>query len=210
QSMTHVKRRCGTIGPMHETAERLARAALALFDEHGYDAVTTADIAEAAGVSQRTFFRHFAAKHDALFADTDASTADFLEGLYAQPPELGVTEALITAIAEHAERWPLRDDDLDRVRVARATPSLHDAVAAYQARFEAQIGRWIGQRLRRDETDFDVRVLAATLVAARRVVVDEWFASGGRVDLVVLARRAIGAVDATALGRAPSQRVAIS
>jgi len=52
------------------TRRALVDAAVRLFDERGYDRTTVADIAEAADVSARTFFLHFAAKEDVLLADT--------------------------------------------------------------------------------------------------------------------------------------------
>jgi AcrR family transcriptional regulator len=47
--------------------ERLERAALALFAENGYDATTVAQIADRAGLTKSTFFRHFADKREVLF-----------------------------------------------------------------------------------------------------------------------------------------------
>src|SRR5271154_6422209 len=46
---------------------RLEQAALALFGERGYDNTTVAEIAERAGVTERTFFRHYADKREVLF-----------------------------------------------------------------------------------------------------------------------------------------------
>jgi AcrR family transcriptional regulator len=50
---------------------RLQETALALYCEHGYDATTAAEIAAAAGVTERTFFRHFPDKREVLFAGDD-------------------------------------------------------------------------------------------------------------------------------------------
>ena len=50
---------------------RLERAALALFVEHGYDATTVAQIADRAGLTKSTFFRHFADKREVLFGGQD-------------------------------------------------------------------------------------------------------------------------------------------
>jgi AcrR family transcriptional regulator len=50
-----------------EARARLREAALELYEERGYDATTTAQIAEKAGVTERTYFRHFADKREVLF-----------------------------------------------------------------------------------------------------------------------------------------------
>ena len=52
-------------------AERLERAALALFLERGYDATTVAEIANRAGLTKSTFFRHYADKREVLFGGQD-------------------------------------------------------------------------------------------------------------------------------------------
>jgi AcrR family transcriptional regulator len=58
-----------------DARQRLARAALELFAERGYDATTVAGISERAGLTKSTFFRHFDDKRDVLFAGQDAMVA---------------------------------------------------------------------------------------------------------------------------------------
>ena len=65
--------------------ERLEAAALALFAERGYDATTSAQIAERAGVTQRTFFRYFADKQEVLFG-REARVRDMLTARIAAAP----------------------------------------------------------------------------------------------------------------------------
>ena len=65
---------------------RLARAALELYVDQGYEQTTVADIAARAGVTERTFFRHFADKREVLFAGSGA-----------------FQETVLSAIADHAE-----------------------------------------------------------------------------------------------------------
>src|SRR4051794_33025852 len=51
---------------------RLEQAALELFEEHGFEQTTVAEIAERAGLTKRTFFRHFADKREVLFGGGEA------------------------------------------------------------------------------------------------------------------------------------------
>ncbi|WP_290050790.1 TetR/AcrR family transcriptional regulator [Amycolatopsis solani] len=53
------------------TADRLRKAALELYAEHGYDAVTVTQIAERAGITRRSYFRYFADKREVLFAGAE-------------------------------------------------------------------------------------------------------------------------------------------
>src|SRR4028119_1862792 len=62
------------------TRGRLQQAAVGLFVVHGYGATTTEQIAAAAGVTQRTFFRHFRDKEEVLFAGDDELLAALLGG----------------------------------------------------------------------------------------------------------------------------------
>ncbi len=64
---------------------RLQRAALELFGEHGYDRTTAAGIAARAGVTERTFFRHFPDKREVLF-DGEAILRDALTAVIAEAP----------------------------------------------------------------------------------------------------------------------------
>src|ERR1700742_2825456 len=65
---------------------RLREAALELFLERGYEQTTVADIAERAGLTARTFFRHFADKREVLFADGAALEHLLSDRLAAAPP----------------------------------------------------------------------------------------------------------------------------
>ncbi|MEM8902925.1 MAG: TetR family transcriptional regulator [Actinomycetota bacterium] len=182
------------------TRDRLEAAALTLFEQHGFDAVTTEQIAAAAGVSTRTFFRHFPTKIDALLGDIDARTLEFALRLHRQPPDLGLNEALIAAITEEeaeATGASMLPADLVRARVLRGTPSLADEIRTYEAKLERHIAEWIGQRTGHDADDFRIRVAAGAYVAARRVVVEEWQRSGGTAPVVDLARRSLETVHVT-------------
>lgn len=84
------------------TRQRLQQAALELMTEHGFDGTTVADIASAAGTTERTFFRYFADKREVLFYGQEQFEQAFLDGLEAatddSPPAL--VEAVLHSAAQ--------------------------------------------------------------------------------------------------------------
>ncbi|GAA1658036.1 TetR/AcrR family transcriptional regulator [Actinoplanes couchii] len=91
-------------------SERLKEAALGLFSTRGYDRTTVAEIAAAAGVTERTFFRHYADKREVLFVDQTEFERAFLSSL----PETGddpmrliaaVLDGAATLFPEERRAW---------------------------------------------------------------------------------------------------------
>ncbi len=80
-----------------QVRRRLQQAALELYRARGYDQTTTAEIAALAGVTERTFFRHFPDKREVLF-DGEATLKAFLTSAVADaPPEMSAWDALFQA-----------------------------------------------------------------------------------------------------------------
>src|ERR1700726_3986437 len=73
--------------------ERLVVAAVDLFTERGYDATTVAQIAERAGVTKSTFFRHFADKRELLVAGQETLSRLLAEGTAEAPANASPLEA---------------------------------------------------------------------------------------------------------------------
>src|SRR6202012_111595 len=82
---------------------RLEKAALELYDERGFDATTVAEIAARAGLTERTFFRHFADKREGLFGGSAAVGEPLAQGPLAAPARLGPVEAIAHSLTEMAE-----------------------------------------------------------------------------------------------------------
>src|SRR5260370_11787263 len=68
------------------TREALQAAAWRSIESHGFAATTVEAVAEAAGVSGRTFFRYFASKEDVVLGDLDAALREFCEAFANRPP----------------------------------------------------------------------------------------------------------------------------
>ncbi len=77
---------------------RLEQAAFELFLDRGYEQTTVADIAARAGLSERTFFRHYADKREVLFGGAAALQEALLRALDDAPPALPAIEAVQLAV----------------------------------------------------------------------------------------------------------------
>ncbi|MFC9691906.1 TetR/AcrR family transcriptional regulator [Kribbella sp. NPDC056951] len=105
---------------------RLQETALALFTQHGYEAVTAAEIAAAAGVTERTFFRHFPDKREVLFGGEQelapALCQAIAEATGTKP--LKILTAAFRALEPHLLRN--RPFALPRAHVIEANPALRE------------------------------------------------------------------------------------
>src|SRR5688572_21553748 len=84
--------------PPGTSARALELIALRLFTEQGFDETTVDQIASAAGVSRRTFFRYFASKADVLWSEFDAEVETIRGLLAATPEDLSVMEGVRRAV----------------------------------------------------------------------------------------------------------------
>lgn len=81
-----------------ETTQRLVVAAVDLFTEQGYDATTVAQIAERAGVTKSTFFRHFSDKRELLVAGQETLSRLLAEGITEAPANATPLEAVAAGL----------------------------------------------------------------------------------------------------------------
>jgi AcrR family transcriptional regulator len=106
---------------------RLAQAALELYGERGFEQTTVAEIAERAGLTERTFFRYFADKREVLFVGSEAMKALLVEGVTTPPAgaaPIEVVAAALRAIAPvFAGRRPF---SRQRQAVIMANPDLQE------------------------------------------------------------------------------------
>lgn len=108
------------------TREALRQAAVVRFLAQGVEQTSAEQIAVDAGVSLRTFYRHFASKHDLLFADYDVGLHWFRSALAKRSPDESIIEAVQSAIlARPYDDWAvaeipaLRAQELDPGRIVR-------------------------------------------------------------------------------------------
>ncbi|HZA79689.1 MAG TPA: TetR family transcriptional regulator [Acidimicrobiales bacterium] len=164
------------------TREAIIDAALDLFARKGFDATTVEDIAAAADVSPRTFFRYFDSKLDLVMARNEAHGEKLGPLIEARPPEEGPLEALRHVLrAELSER--LADPASAReFQVMCTTPTLRNMAREHFQDEEAELARAFATRLGVAQDDLTAHVLAATAISAAWTVVDRWIAAQAPVE----------------------------
>lgn len=158
------------------TREALRTAALRLALERGVENVRVDDIAEAAGVSPRTYNNYFSSREQAIVAavtaDRDARVA---AAVAARPAELGLAEAVVEAVVTEYTDPPGHSGDV----LPLITTSQHlraryaEAAATVEGPLADALADAVGARGGRVDR-LDARVLAAAVGAAVRVAVREW------------------------------------
>jgi len=171
------------------TSAALRRAAQVRFLAQGLEETSAEQIAADAGVSLRTFYRHFGSKSDLLFGDYDASLAWFRTALESRPAGESVTEAVLAAIHSFPfdreamyDIAALRDREMERELVVQHI--LH-----VQAEFAVEVERHLLRQGTPEDDDerFLVTVTAQCVAAATFAAVDSWM-RGTHSDLGQLAR----------------------
>lgn len=160
---------------------RLEKAALELYNHQGFDATTVAEIAGRAGLTERTFYRHFADKREVLFPSDSPLPTVLADATAAAPVPLPplevVTRALIEAVPVYEER-----EDLVRQRqtVIAANPGLQERELAKLA----ALASTLTQALRERGLEATTAALAADIgIAAFKVAFERWVDHPGRHTL---------------------------
>lgn len=170
-------------------------AALDLFSERGYDDTTVIDIAERAGLTKSTFFRHFPDKREVLFGG-DTMTGLLVEGIAAAPSSATPLEAVAHALdAIGSEVFtPARREFVARRRaVIAANPELQEREALKELGLSASM---IGALERRGAPGLTARVAAELGGLAWKIAYERWSDTADGDEFSEVARRTLGEVRA--------------
>jgi mycofactocin system transcriptional regulator len=186
-----------TQGRPRSTSRRaLELVALRLFSEQGFDQTTVDQIAAAAGVGRRTFFRYFASKNDVLWNNFDLEIAT-IRSLLAQTPADqpmmdAVRDAVVAANHYHAKDVPeLRA----RMNLIVSEPTLQANAMIHYATWEEAISEFVAARLGQPADSLYPLAAGRSTLAACRAAYDRWVARADS-DLTVYLRAAITALAA--------------
>ena len=165
-----------------DARERLERAALDLFLEHGFDRVTVPDITARAGLTTRTFFRHFVDKREVLFADADQMPTLAARLVLDAPPDLGpivvVAQGLPTLASTAFE------GRLEQLQQRKAIIDGNDGLRERELRKMERLVDAIAEAFRsRGVDDLTAAVVAETAVGVVKVALRRWIESDGREPL---------------------------
>jgi AcrR family transcriptional regulator len=127
---------------------RLQEAALALYAERGFDQTTAAQIADRAGLTERTFFRHFADKREVLFGGSAALQEQIVAGVAGAPAADGALDAVSKGLDVAATVLGESRRDLARQRqdIIAANPELRERELAKLADYAALVAATLRER----------------------------------------------------------------
>ncbi|MGW2233504.1 TetR family transcriptional regulator [Streptomyces sp. NPDC001759] len=169
----------------------LAAAAMELFATKGYEATTVDEIAAAAGVARRTFFRHFRSKEEAIFPDHDDTLVRAEAVLNAAPAHEHPLDTVCRGIKEVMRMYAARPEiSVARYKLTREVPTLREAEIASVARYERLFTRYLlghfDEHAHDDDANDDpllAEVAASAVVTAHNHVLRRWLRAGGQGDV---------------------------
>lgn len=149
------------------TRDAIVQAALELFAEHGFEATTIADIADAADIAPRTFFAYFETKEAVVFHDFDEMYASLAERLRVREPGDTALDTLRAWVANWIEERGVRSaHERARRALVRATPALQVREQANRGFFERVLSESVAADLDLPAGSLRPRMVSAAAIAA--------------------------------------------
>jgi mycofactocin system transcriptional regulator len=187
--------------PPGTSRRQLELIALRLFTEQGFDQTTIGQIAAAAGVSRRTFFRYFDSKASALWGEFDAEVEAIRSALAAVPPAVPMMDAIRHAVVA-ANHYRAADipELRTRMNLIISVPALQSSAAVRYDAWERAISDFAATRTGQPAGSLYPLAIGRATLAACRAAYDRWVARGD-ADLTVYLDAALRAL---AAGFAPA------
>ena len=179
-------------------AGRLSEAALELYLERGFEQTTVAEIAERAGLSERTFFRHFSDKREVLFAGSSALNDHLIHAVADALPSIPPLEVVALALESTQEIFEgRRDFARKRQAVIAATPELQERELIKLATLGAAMA---GALRERGVAEPVASLTAEAGIAVFRVAFERWITGPKRIGLAQRIRESLDELKAVTAG----------
>jgi AcrR family transcriptional regulator len=178
---------------------RLAQAALELYGERGFELTTVAEIAERAGLTERTFFRHFADKREVLFAGAGTLQEVVVNAVAGAPDSSTPIDAATAGIvAAGAVLQEGREYSRQRQAVIAANTELQERELIKLA----SLASAIADALRRRGVGEPAASLSAEVaIAVFRIAFERWVEDTGPQDFAQLIRESLDELKAVTAGK---------
>jgi AcrR family transcriptional regulator len=178
---------------------RLELAALALYGERGFENTTVAEIAARAGLTERTFFRHFADKREVLFSGADTLEELLVSNVAAAPDSTAPIDAVGAALeAAGALLQQRREYARQRQAIIAANAELQERELIKLASLASAITDTLR---RRGVSDPAASLSAEAGIAVFRIAFERWVQETGQRDLPELIRDSLDELKAVAAGK---------
>jgi mycofactocin system transcriptional regulator len=174
------------------THDQLEAVALQLFVSRGFDETSIDDIAAAAGIARRTFFRYYPSKSDLVWGDFGAELVRMQAWFDGVAPDVPMMEAIRQAVIEF-NRLPPDQEPQHRRRMSLilGVPTLLANSTLRFAQWRAVVAAFAAQRLGMLEDDLLPKVVGYSALGATLAGYEQWLRGGG-AELVDLLDAALG------------------
>jgi AcrR family transcriptional regulator len=174
---------------------RLYEAALELYGKRGFEKTTVAQIAERAGLTERTFFRHFPDKREVLFGRSGAMEEELMNAIANAPASLAPIDAVAVGLAAAATQLPDRETARRRQTIIAATPELQERELSKFATLSAALA----EALKARGLEHPAATLTAEVaIAVFRTAFARWIDDSNDRDLPELIRESLDGLNALA------------
>lgn|SRR5487761_1094551 len=178
---------------------RLEQAALALYGERGFEQTTVAEIAERAGLTERTFFRYFADKREVLFSGAGTLQELLVSSVASTPDSAAPIEAVIAALeSAGAVLQERREFSLKRQAVIAANAELQERELIKLATLASALGDALRRRGVREPT---ASLAAEAGITVFRIAFERWINDTSRGNLPQHIRESFDELKTVTAGR---------
>jgi AcrR family transcriptional regulator len=173
---------------------RLAQAALELYGERGFDQTTVAEIAERAGLTERTFFRHFTDKREVLFSDAQALQYLLVNAIIDAPASATPIEAVTLALAAAGTVFDERKEfSTRRQRIIDGSAELRERELIKLASLAAALAHALRER---GVSDPMAGLTGEVAIAIFKISFEQWVTTRDSRDLSQLIRDSLDQLSA--------------